>query len=100
MQTHKYPISITLNKKGEMIYFSQLDLIHILERALRRTDLAVYFTQGYNPRVKISFKSGLKLGIAGELEIILYFSEEINREVVIEKLQEQLPEGLEVTSGQ
>ncbi len=96
MQVTKYPISITLEKKGEMIYFSQLDLVHILERALRRTDLPNYFTQGYNPKIKISFKGGLKLGIEGKIEATLYFLEEISKDKVINGLQKQLPEGLSI----
>ena len=96
MQIEKYPISITLKKEGEMIYFSQLDLVHLLERALRRSDLPNYFTQGYNPRIKISFKGGLKLGIEGKIDIILYFIEEIGKNTVIERLQKQLPKGLTV----
>ena len=96
MQIEKYPISITLKKEGEMIYFSQLDLVHLLERALRRSDLPNYFTQGYNPRIKISFKGGLKLGIEGKIDIILYFIEEIDKNTVIERLQKQLPKGLTI----
>jgi len=96
MQTQKFPVTITLRKTEEMIYFSQLDLVHILERALRRTDLPLYFTQGYNPHVKISFKNGLKLGVEGEIEAVVYFNEKIDREAVIEKLQKQLPQSLEI----
>ncbi|UCG35329.1 MAG: DUF2344 domain-containing protein [Candidatus Omnitrophota bacterium] len=82
-----------------MIYFSQLDLIHILERALRRTDLPIYFTQGYNPHVKISFRSGLKLGVTGKIEVVLYFSEKVDRERAIQKLKEHLPMGLNILKG-
>ena len=96
MQIEKYPVSITLRKENEMIYFSQLDLVHLLERALRRSGLPNYFTQGYNPRIKISFKGGLKLGIEGKIDIVLYFIEEVDKNTVIEKLQNQLPKGLTV----
>ena len=94
MQIERYPISVTLEKKREMIYFSQLDLVHILERALRRSGLPLYFTMGYNPRVKISFTGGLKLGIAGRVEATLYFSENVKKSEVVERLQNQLPTDL------
>ena len=96
MQIVKFPIEAILEKSGEMIYFSQLDLIHILERALRRTELPLYFTQGFNPRVKISFKSGLKLGLTGRVEAVFYFTEDIPFIVFRENLQPQLPSGLEI----
>ena len=96
MQVERYPISITLEKSDEMIYFSQLDLVHLLERALRRSGLPLYFTLGYNPRVKISFEGGLKLGIQGKVATTLYFKEEVEKLEVIKKLQKQLPTGLTV----
>lgn len=96
MQTVKFSLEVTLKKSQEMVYFSQLDLIHLLGRALRRTGLPLYFTQGFNPRVKISFKSGLKLGLAGEIRVVFYFREDIPFAVLRENLQSQLPQGLEI----
>jgi radical SAM-linked protein len=94
MNIEKYPLTITLYKHGEMIYFSQLDLTRILERALRRTGLPLYFTQGFNPRVKLSFANGLKLGVEGSITVTFYFAENISFEILKEKLARQLPVGL------
>lgn len=94
MQIEKYPLKVTLSKSGDMVYFSQLDVMHILERALRRADLPLYYTQGFNPHVKISFHSALKLGQEGNIEVTLYFSKEVSSEQLEEALQPQLPAGL------
>lgn len=99
MQNIKYPLKITLAKTGDMIYFSQLDLIHLLERALRRTELPLYYTQGFNPRVKISFRNGLKLGVEGELDVEFYFTSKVTYPVLEEKLKPQLPKGLSIKIG-
>ena len=96
MQTIKYPLTIVLQKSESMIYFSQLDLAHILERALRRTDLPLYFTQGFNPHVKISFRKALKLGTEGTIEATFYFAEEISERKLTDSLTPQLPSGLTV----
>ena len=96
MQTVKFPLKVAFYKKGEMIYFSQLDIYHLLVRALRRSNLSLYFTQGFNPRVKISFSSALKLGVEGEIESTLYFSKKITFEELEKALQPQLPQGLEI----
>lgn len=77
-----------------MIYFSQLDLIHILERALRRTNLPLYYTQGFNPHVKISFLTGLKLGSEGVISVRLYFTQTITFAQLYQELKPQLPDGL------
>lgn len=96
MQNTKFLLKLSLHKSEEMIYFSQLDLIHILERALRRTHLPLYYTQGFNPRVKISFLSGLKLGLQGSIDTTFYFAEQISHEKLKTELQPQLPKGLKI----
>lgn len=97
-QIVKYPIKTTLRKKGAMVFFSQIDLIHILERTLRRTDLELYFTQGFRPHVKISLLTGLKLGLEGVIEAVFYFSRDISFDRFEESLSKELPQGLEIIS--
>ncbi|MFH1503923.1 MAG: TIGR03936 family radical SAM-associated protein [Candidatus Omnitrophota bacterium] len=94
MEITKYSLKIIIYKTGEMVYFSQLDIFHILERALRRADLPLYYTQGFNSRVKISFRKALKLGVKGEIETTFYFSKEVSFAQLKEKLLPQLPKGL------
>jgi radical SAM-linked protein len=96
MQTVKFPLKVLFHKSGEMIYFSQLDIYHLLERALRRSNLPLYFTQGFNPHAKISFSNALKLGIEGHIETTLYFTKEITFLQLQKELQPQLPKGLEI----
>lgn len=96
MNIIKYSLEVKFKKCNDMIYFSQIDLIHLLERALRRTSLPLYFTQGFNPHVKISFLTGLKVGQEGIIDSILYFSEKIPAKRLNEELSAQLPEGLEI----
>ena len=79
-----------------MRYFSALDLTRILERALRRSSLPLYFTKGFNPRVKMSFGNALKLGVEGEIEATFYFTKDISLDILKEKLIPQLPEGLKM----
>ncbi len=97
MDIKKYHLKVKFKKYKDMIYFSQLDLIHMLERALRRTNLPLYFTQGFNPHVKISFLNGLKVGKEGVIDAILYFSEQISIKKFRKELSLQLPEGVEIT---
>ena len=96
MNITKYPLEITLYKNKEMIYYSQQDIFHVLERALRRSRLPLYFTQGFNPRVKISFLDGLKLGIEGEIKTIFYFTENISFNKLKEYLEPQFPDGITI----
>ncbi|MDD5584914.1 MAG: TIGR03936 family radical SAM-associated protein [Candidatus Omnitrophica bacterium] len=96
MNIQKFPLKVTLHKSGAMIYFSQLDLTRILERALRRSNLPLYFTQGFSPRVKLSFSNGLKLGVEGDIGVTFYFTKDLSPAILKEALAAQLPAGLNV----
>jgi len=93
----KFIYQLTLCKKQDMVYFSQLDLVRILERALRRTNLNVVFTQGFNPHIKMSFSQALKLGREGKIEVILYFLKKYNLKELKEIVSSQLPQGLDIS---
>ena len=96
MDEVRFSLKLTFYKRGDMIYYSQLDLFHLLGKALRRTDLPLYFTKGFSPRVKISFPFALKLGIEGKIEAILYFTEEVSASKIKTILSSELPHGLEI----
>ncbi|MEI8350287.1 MAG: TIGR03936 family radical SAM-associated protein [Candidatus Omnitrophota bacterium] len=96
MNEAKYPIKIVIHKSGDMIYFSQLDLSRILERALRRSTLPLYYTSGFNPHVKLSFGRAVKIGIEADEEVTLYFLERITSEQLRHQLVTELPVGLTI----
>ena len=94
MIMEKFEIKTRLYKKDRMKYFSQIDMVKILERAMRRTDLPYYITKGFTPRVKMSFGNALKLGIEGETEVTFYFNEKVDKDLFVRKFVPQLPPGL------
>ncbi|MDP2924588.1 MAG: TIGR03936 family radical SAM-associated protein [Candidatus Omnitrophota bacterium] len=96
MNMEKFPLKVIIYKEGEMIYFSQLDLAKILERAIRRTGLPFYYTQGFRPHLKISFGRALKLGIEGAEDVIFYFTRPISPQELRQLLLPQLPQGLTI----
>lgn len=80
-----------------MKYISHLDLMRLFTRSLRRAEIPVKITQGFNPHPKLSIKRALKLGIESdneEAKVVL--SKFMNQEDFINKLQKQLPEGIEI----
>lgn len=51
-------------KNGPAIYHSHHDMIRFWERAIKRAELPMRMTQGFNPRPRIIFPHALGLGIA------------------------------------
>lgn len=84
-----------------MRFISHHDLMRLLERALRRAELPIKMTQGFNPRLRMSFPLALALGIEGLEEIVeLELSQWLSPQTLVEHLKAQLPEGLDITSAE
>ncbi len=63
-------LRITFGKTGSLKYTSSLDVAKIWERVLRRADLPILYTQGFNTRPRIQLAMPLPLGISSECEIL------------------------------
>ena len=72
--SHVSPVAqrlrITFGKTGSLKYTSNLDVAKIWERVLRRADLPILYTRGFNTRPRIQLAMPLPLGISSECEIL------------------------------
>jgi len=85
------------HKKGDMVFISHLDLVRVFERAIRRANIPVGYTQGFNPRPMMSFATALSLGVASDGEYMdIQLSEELDADSFTDRLNNVLPEGLKV----
>ncbi len=84
--------------KGEPIkYISHLNLAQVFTRALRRADIPVIISDGFNPRFRISFGPPLPLGISSTSEYLdIRLKEEVKIEELTESLNRILPQGLKI----
>ena len=92
-----YKLNFAFAKKGSMIYLGHLDLMRLFVRAMRRADFPLKMSEGFSPHPKFSIKRALKLGVESENEeasIVLRIP--VDEEEFKNKLQEQLPEGIEI----
>lgn len=53
-------------RSGAATYISHLDMQRVFARALRRAELPVQYSEGFNPHILTSFASPLSVGIATE----------------------------------
>ncbi len=90
-----HKITFVFTKKGILKYISHLDLMRLFTRAMRRAELPLKITEGFNPHPKFSIKRALKLGLESENEeATVGLRELISVRDFKEKLQKQLPEGI------
>ena len=84
-------------KDGPIKYISHLNLAQVFTRALRRADIPVVISGGFNPRFRISFGPPLPLGISSTSEYLdIRLKEEVNVEELTERLNLILPQGLKI----
>ncbi|WP_438983059.1 TIGR03960 family B12-binding radical SAM protein [Vulcanococcus sp.] len=82
------------SKTGSMALLSHLDLVRLMERALRRSALPVSFTGGFHPLPRVQFALALPLGAEADGEWMdIEFTRELDAVEVLQQLQPQLPEG-------
>jgi len=90
---------IIFQKTGSLRYASILDLQKIWERALRRANLPVEMSQGFNPHAKIQIAHPLPVGFSGRNEIVdIFLDKEISIESLAVQLRKALPEGLKINT--
>ena len=90
-------VRIKYCKNGPITYISHLNLAQVFTRALRRADIPVVISGGFNPRFKISFGPPLPLGISSTSEYLdIRLKEEIKVDELIERLNLVLPQGLKI----
>ena len=78
-----------------MALLSHLDLVRLLERALRRSELPVSYTGGFHPLPRLQLALALPLGVEAEGEWMdLEFLEPVVPSEVMECWQKALPPGL------
>lgn len=88
---------IKYKKFGPLRYISHLDLNVLFRRTLRRTNMPLELTKGYNHRIKVSFGPALPLGIEGMEELLeIFLLEEIDTEKIKMKINNVSPIGLYV----
>ncbi len=61
-------VSFRFRRTGAATQLGHLDLMRLFERALRRADLRVATSSGFNPRPKLRFAMALPLGVSAERE--------------------------------
>ena len=89
-------VRLRFAKRGDLRLVSHHDLVRCLERALRRADIPVATTQGFNPRPKVTFALALALGIEGRREVVeIDLAQPMEPAEVLSRLAATSPPGLE-----
>ena len=90
-------VLIEFSKAGIIRYISHLDLMRVFARAIRRAGLPVKLSEGFNPRLRISFARALKLGAESKKEEATFqLDGPLSTEDFKIRLGRELPPGIEI----
>jgi radical SAM-linked protein len=90
-------IRITFVKQGALRYTGHLDLHKLWERAARRAELPLAYSQGFHPQPKMNMAAALPLGFSSRCEVMdMRLEQAIPLENLPTRLNETLPSGLQV----
>lgn len=89
-------------EKGEAVRFvSHLDIQRTFQRAFRRANIPLAYSQGFNPHPQLSFATALALGYTSEAE---WFDVKLAEDMAPERFQEAvnavLPTGFRILEAQ
>ena len=93
-------LRVQFAKTDSMALLSHLDLMRMLERALRRSGLPISFTGGFHPLPRIQIALALPLGAEAHSEWMdLEFTEPLAPDRLRSVLQPLLPEGISLLAA-
>lgn len=88
-------VRIRFSKSGQAIYISHLDINRLMARAVRRADLPMWYTQGFNPHPYIAFALPLSLGQKSDCEYMdIKIQGDMNNDEVYNRLSAVMPSGI------
>lgn len=87
----------TYSKRGNAKFFGHLEMANIILRAIRRVRIPVRYSQGYHPMPKVSFSDPIPVGLESiEETFFMELTEKALPEVIVERLNKNLPDGLHI----
>lgn len=92
-------VRLNFSKTGRAIYISHLDVNRMMTRAVRRAQLPMWYTEGFNPHPYIAFALPLSLGQSSDCEYMdIRIEGDMTDNEIKNRLNSVLPEGLKILS--
>ncbi|MBQ7065955.1 MAG: DUF2344 domain-containing protein [Lachnospiraceae bacterium] len=92
-------VRIKFSKYGSMIFIGHLDIMRYFQKAMRRADIDIAYTTGFNPHQIMSFAAPLGVGLYSNGEYLdIEMNEPMNSKLMITRLNSVMVEGIDILS--
>ncbi|MDD4839640.1 MAG: TIGR03936 family radical SAM-associated protein [Clostridia bacterium] len=85
-------------KTGATRFISHIDILHHFSRIMRRANISVEFSNGFNPHMLIYFSPPLALGVGSVAEYVTTEAKNITAEEFISRFNVAAPDGLQASA--
>ncbi len=101
VDNQKFKYTFYFFKKGFLIFISHLDLMRLLERAVKRSGIPAVYTEGFNPHLRLSLPFPLAVGYLGVQEVgEIYMQRIIKPEEIITNINKYLPADIQLSKAE
>ncbi|MFI3207722.1 MAG: TIGR03936 family radical SAM-associated protein [Eubacteriales bacterium] len=92
-------VRIKFRKFGVMKFIGHLDIMRYFQKAMRRANIPIAYSQGYSPHMIMSFANPLGVGLTSDGEYFdIELKESITSETAVKQLNEVMVAGIEILS--
>lgn len=90
-------VRLRFSKMGRLKYISHLDINRAMSRALKRAQIPLWYTEGFNPHPYMSFSLPLSLGVESLCESVdLRIIGDITNDEIKNRLNNVLPQDIKI----
>lgn len=86
---------IKFTKEPEIKFVAHLDLMRTIQRVIRRSELPVDYSKGFNPHMSLSIAQPLSVGVFSSGEYMdVVFKDKVNEDEIIDRLNKSTVSGI------
>ncbi len=90
-------LRLKFSRGEELKFLSHLDLMRLWERALRRANLPLAYSEGFTPHPQIALAAPLSVGVLSQAELMdVFLSRWVPPQSFVSQVKEQLPRGIDL----
>ena len=90
-------VRLRFSKLGNLKYISHLDINRAMGRALKRAEIPLWYTEGFNPHPYMSFSLPLSLGVESLCESVdIRLIGDISNDEIKKRMNSVLPDNLKI----
>jgi len=90
-------LRVRFRRGDEVKFISHLDIMRLWQRAFHRAEVSLAYSEGFNPRPRISLAAPLPLGVTSEAELMdVFCNKQVSPHWFTGAVSQQLPPGIEI----